>query len=112
MTNRYKYRKILNNDLEQYSEVFRNRNVNHIMQYDTPSFTYINATQYANLSIVRYTWSQGDRYSKIAQTYYGDPTLWWVIAKFNLKPTESHLKSGDKIDIPLPLDRVLEYMGG
>jgi len=27
--------------------------------------------------------TDGDRYDTLAQTYYGDPTLWWVISSAN-----------------------------
>ena len=112
MINRYKTRTIVKNDKETYSEIFRNRNVKHILQYTSPNFTYINAKQFANLNIVEHVWKEGDRYYKLAEKYYGDPQDWWIIAKFNLKPTESHVTVGDILQIPLPLNKVLEYMKG
>ena len=72
----------------------------------------MNAEQYANLQIAYHVWGEGDRYYKLAEKYYGNPEDWWIIAKFNQKPTESHIKVGDIISVPTPLDLVLEYMLG
>jgi hypothetical protein len=37
--------------------------------------------------------------------------MWWVIGWFNKKPAESDLKIGDKVLIPMPLEKILEYYG-
>jgi nucleoid-associated protein YgaU len=52
-------------------------------------------------------WKVGDRFYKMANKYYGDPTYWWVIAWFNQTPTESHVVVGTTLEVPLPLDRAL-----
>mgnify|MGYP003344114216 CR=1 FL=1 len=36
---------------------------------------------------------------KLADEYYGDSRDWWIIAKYNLKPTEAHIQIGDIIEI-------------
>jgi nucleoid-associated protein YgaU len=54
----------------------------------------------------------GDKYYKLADAFYGDSRDWWVIAKFNQKPTESHVKIGDIILIPKPLSVILNYLRG
>lgn len=112
MINRYKNRQIYQNDKEQYSQLFRNRNVKLINHYETPNFSYLNADEYQTLTIVKHVWKEGDRYYKLAEKYYGDSRDWWIIARFNLKPTESHLQVGDIISIPTPLDKVLSYITG
>lgn len=61
---------------------------------------------------VSHLWKTGDQYWKLAHKYYGTPELWWVIAWFNKKPTESHVKMGDTIQIPLPLTTILKYLKG
>jgi nucleoid-associated protein YgaU len=66
----------------------------------------------ARLDILTYVWSMGDRYYKLAYRFYGDSKDWWVIAKFNQKPTESHVKIGDIILIPKPLNLVINYLRG
>ena len=53
----------------------------------------------------------GDRYYKLADGYYGDSRYWWIIAWFNKKPTESHIKVGDIIRVPTSLGDILSAMG-
>jgi len=60
------------------------------------------------LEIHQHVWSVGDRYSKLAALHYGDSKLWWVIAKYNMKPTDAHVKLGDNIYIPMPLTEILK----
>lgn len=112
MINRYKDRRIVKNTLDQYSKVFKDRNVNFIQHYVSPKFNFLTAEQYSNIRVINHFWKEGDRFYKLSEKYYDDPTDWWVIAKFNLKPTESHVQVGDIIKIPIPLDLVLEYMTG
>ena len=59
------------------------------------------------LEMVGYIWKVGDRFHKLAEQHYGDPTLWWIIAWFNRTPTEHHLRLGDNLQIPLPLERII-----
>ena len=49
-------------------------------------------------------------YSKLAHKHYGDSSLWWVIAWFNKRPTESHVTVGTVIVIPMPIQKVLKYL--
>ena len=112
MADRYKDRDILKNNNEIYKEVFRNRNVKFIRQFETPNFKYPSKDDLNKFDISTYIWQTGDSYYKLAYHFYGDSTAWWVIAKFNNKPTESHVKIGDTIYIPLPLPKVLNYLLG
>lgn len=112
MVNRYRNRRIVKNDSELYSETFRKKNLKFINQYTTAKFLYPDLSQYNDLKIINHVWSEGDRFYKLAEKYYGDAKDWWIIARFNLKPTESHVQIGDIIEIPLPLNKILEYMKG
>ena len=47
---------------------------------------------------------------KLAHQFYGDFKQWWVIAGFNKKPTESHVKMGDTIRIPKDISEALEVI--
>ena len=67
--------------------------------------------QVKKLTIVQHVWSVGDRYSKLAAKHYGDPKLWWVIAKYNMKPTDAHVSLGDNVYIPLPLSEIIKIYG-
>tara|TARA_Y100000034_G_C6610787_1_gene265991 strand:+ start:62 stop:394 length:333 start_codon:yes stop_codon:yes gene_type:complete len=93
------------NAAAQYSDVFHRKKISFIRQLTTPKFTP--NSDPAFVRSVRHTWTTGDKYYKLAVTYYSDASLWWVIAKFNNKPTEGHLKLGDQVLIPLPLSQVL-----
>lgn len=110
MSSRYGNRNIkLNND-EQYRNLFKNRGLKLINQYTTPKLKYPSEEELEQLELTAYTWSIGDRLYKLAFKYYGDSELWWIIAFFNHTPTESHIKVGDIIYIPTPLDKILDLL--
>ena len=37
--------------------------------------------------------------------------LWWIIAIFNSTPTDAHIKIGQTVIIPKPIQKVLENFG-
>ena len=106
---RYKKRFVVFNKSPLYKDHFKNRGTLFIRHYKTPTFVHPTVEQVKGLDEIGHTWSQGDRYYKLAHKYYKDSKLWWVIAWYNKAPTESHLVLGDVIYIPLPLNKVLKY---
>lgn len=108
---RFEQRRQFTNAKRMYENLFRDRDVKFIRQYDTARFEYPTADQINSLNIRDHTWKRGDKLSKLAESAYGDARLWWIIAWFNKRPTEAHFKYGDIIQIPGPLDRVLDFMG-
>jgi len=108
---RYDNREFFLNDNSLFKEQFRRRNVGGIVQYSTPYFLKIEDEEYESIRTVQHVWKLGDRYSKLAEAHYDDPTAWWIIALFNKKPTESHIEVGDLIFIPIPLDEAMEIIG-
>jgi hypothetical protein len=110
MASRYNNARPFINNNELYEEFFEDRDVNYIEQYRTGMLTNPTVSQRARLETVKHVWKMGDRLFKLAAKHYGDPTMWWIIAWYNLKPTESHFKIGDLVYIPLPLDRVLSVL--
>ena len=110
MGTRYDDRRILKNNLEAYTRVFEERNVNFIRQYNTAHFRYPTSAQIQKLKRIEHVWAVGDRYYKLAAQYYGNPGYWWVIAHYNKKPTDASVSGGDLIFIPLPLERILSYI--
>ena len=86
--------------------------VKFINTYETPSFIYPDSNDLSRIQIFTHVWTMGDKYYKLADAFYGDSRDWWVIAKFNQKPTESHVKIGDIILIPKPLSVILNYLRG
>jgi len=89
----------------------RERGVKRIRHYNTPRFNYPSPETVAeNITRIQHIWKSEDMYWKLAAEHYGDSNLWWVIAWFNKKPTESHVTPGEIIHIPAPLDTVLSYL--
>lgn len=109
MAGRYDIRKILVNNNEQYSEIFRERNVNFIRQHAYPKFKYPTSEQIQELDVIGHIWALGDSFWKLSEKYYGDAEYWWIIAFYNLK-IEQQLKFGDSVYIPLPLDKILKFI--
>tara|TARA_R110002074_G_scaffold83478_2_gene185707 strand:- start:338 stop:679 length:342 start_codon:yes stop_codon:yes gene_type:complete len=105
---RYNRRKTIDNSEEIYEELLEKRGVKNIKQYSTPSFQPLTLENRNYVKNVLHIWKLGDRYWKLATDFYGDSTLWWLIAWYNQKPTDSHVNIGDSIGIPLPLERALE----
>jgi nucleoid-associated protein YgaU len=108
---RYKNQEVFTNINEAYRHYLKSRGDKKIKQYDTPRFRHPTAKDAAKFNTINYIWGTGDRYYKLAAEYYDDPTMWWVIALYNQKPTEFHLKLGDVVFIPTPLESVLFHIG-
>jgi hypothetical protein len=112
MINRYIDREVLKNEEEMYRQMFLERNVKFINQYTTPTFIYPDSKNIRRLRLVEHIWVVGDKFYKLADRYYGDSKDWWIIAKFNNKPTESHVKIGEKLLIPTPIQEAINVMKG
>ena len=80
------------NDEKLYDEFFDKKNMKGFVQYASP-------------------WKTGDRFYKLAYDNYGNEEYWWIIALFNETPTESHVKLGDQILIPLDYELVIQLYG-
>jgi len=81
-----------------------------VKQYSTPINIRLTAAQRRTITDVKHVWRTGDRYYKLADHYYGRPQYWWIIALYNNKPTEGHVRLGDMIRVPLPLEKYLRYL--
>lgn len=112
MINRYSNRQIVKNSQEMYEQMFQQRGLKFINQYETPTFIYPDIDSISKINLIKHIWKVGDKFYKLANTYYGDTKDWWIIAKFNNKPTESHIKIGDTILIPYPLQQIIDIMKG
>ena len=110
MPSRFANRSIELNSHSSYNEQFKNRNVSFIHQYATAKLKYPSTEEITELTIIGHIWHTGDRFYKLAHEFYGDPRLWWVLAWYNQTPLESHVKLGDIVDIPMPLQRVLRML--
>ena len=113
MANRYDNEMATSNPSKKFKKAFlEKRGRKRITQYETPTIYFPSHEAIRTLNSVSHIWKVGDRYFKLAHKYYEDSRYWWVIAWYNKKPTEAHLKTGDIIYIPTPLDRAIEiYLG-
>lgn len=107
---RFNRRKVYANRSDLYNEMAEERDVSHFRQYETPSLRYPTAEEMREVRVLKHLWAVGDKYYKLAHKHYGDSSLWWVIAWFNKRPTESHVKPGTVISIPLPVHKILKYL--
>jgi len=108
---RYFKQSVFTNINEAYRRYLKKRGKKDITQYSTPKFRHPSAEDSLNFNTINHIWGVGDKYYKLANQYYQDPTMWWVIALYNQKPTEFHINTGDIIYIPAPLETVLYYIG-
>ena len=105
-------RKVINNKSRIHRRAFEKRGYkNGIRHYATPKLRHVTPAQRAKLVRTKHLWVVGDRYYKLAHKHYGSPDYWWVIAWYNRRPTEAHVRLGDVIYIPQPLEEVLRFLG-
>tara|TARA_R110000824_G_scaffold313893_1_gene500743 strand:+ start:57 stop:404 length:348 start_codon:yes stop_codon:yes gene_type:complete len=100
-------RNFLEDDL--YRDKLKEKGVRRIAHFNTAHIGGLNASIRSKFKRIEHIWGVGDRFYKLAEQHYGNPKLWWVIAWYNTTPTETHVKVGDTIKIPMPLERILYY---
>ena len=110
MASRYDNARPFVNTEEIYQEFFEDRDVNYIRQFRTGMLRHPTVAERASLQRRNHIWKVGDRLSKLAYHYYGDASLWWIIAWYNQRPTEAHFQIGARIKIPTPLSSVLSIL--
>lgn len=90
-----------------YQEFLDERGVSRLEQFRTPKWIPLTEQIRDGFTYTRHVWSFGDTYWKLSNKFYGNPKLWWVLAWFNRKPTEAHIKAGEIILIPAPVQELL-----
>tara|TARA_R100001163_G_C5060216_1_gene196984 strand:+ start:1728 stop:2069 length:342 start_codon:yes stop_codon:yes gene_type:complete len=109
---RYSKSKKLLNSSKYYRFLRKSRNdVKGITHYETPILYHPSLRDRIGVATTTHTWKVGDRYYNLANQYYGDPQLWWVIAWYNGLPTEGDVFPGDLITIPLDAEQILDLLG-
>ena len=99
------------NKSKEYRELIKKRGRDYINQYETPELVNVKSVDYVDLEVIRKVWKTGDKLYKLADLYYNDATMWWVIALFNNKPTEAHFSVGDIIYIPTAIEEITNLIG-
>jgi len=111
MASRYNGRSRFTNADKIYENILEERGLGSIRQYTTGFMRKLTRQQRNHLSIAQQRWTVGDRLYKLAAHYYGNPKYWWVIARFNSKPTDAHFKAGDIVYIPMPRETIFDMYG-
>jgi hypothetical protein len=106
---RYKNTRYFNNNYSIYENVLEERGVKFVRQYATTSFKHLTTAQKGSLVEKQISWEYGDRLDKVASREYNDASYWWIIARYNNKPTDAHFERGDIILVPHPLNLILGY---
>jgi hypothetical protein len=108
---RYKSTRIKKNLMDLYKKQRKARGIpGALTQYETTRLATVTVEDAKSLSNVAHVWQTGDRLYKLADRYYNDPELWWIIAWYNNRPTEAHFNVGDLIQVPLPLEQVYSLL--
>ena len=97
-------RRLFRNVNKKYTDILKRKKSPGITQWTTPRSVGLSPNTNPEIRDIKHIWTTGDRYYKLANQYYQNPEYWWVIASYNQAPTEGHLKIGDVIFIPTPLD--------
>lgn len=108
MANRNDYKETVSNDSSLRELIHSRKNVDVVKIKERLPYYYPTEEELRD-EINHFTevYKTGDRLYKFAYKYYGDVDLWWVIAWYNNKPTDSHFKLGDVVYIPRELDVAL-----
>ena len=94
-----------------YSDKFNKGRKQFIPKIASINIEYPTFDEILDLEFADHVWSMGDHYYKLADLYYGNSRLWWIIAWFNKKPTESHIEIGEIIRVPKSVGSILSAMG-
>lgn len=90
---------------ERYLYIDINKNSNGKRYYKTTLYPYIEP---AESDYYIYT-TDGDRLDLLAQQFYGDSTLWWIISNSNSISHDSlYIAPGTQLRIPTNLNFILE----
>ena len=60
------------------------------------------------IPVNEHVWKHGDKLYKLAATYYGDKSLFWIIGLFNNKPSDAHYSYGDIVYVPVNYEAIYQ----
>lgn len=107
---RYKNYELIDNDSSFYSKQRKARSKNKITQYRLRTLGSLPDSIRNQLIITEIVWKVDTKLYKLADGFYGDPDLWWLIGYYNNKPTDANWAVGDKVLIPTPPRIILEFL--
>lgn len=102
----------IKNNYNQYMHLLEKKDLKFINHYSTISNIRKENLE-KNILYTEYEWKSSDKFYKLAQEYYSDPSLWWIIAHFNNIPTEHQISVGQMIKIPNSsnLQETINFLG-
>ena len=107
---RYNGRGVFINDEMSYKEsLFDKRDIKQMVQYETARFYYPTVAERQNMNVSTINWTATSKLYNLAHQFYGDSSLWWIIAWYNQKPTEAHFSIGDIIHVPNNYTQIMGY---
>ena len=110
---RYNTSRVITTDTtedELLEPILDERDLTKVNHYSTPKLRHPTVSERASLRRQTHIFTSGDTLMKLADQYYGDVNLWWVLAWYNTTPTDAHLEPGMTLYIPTPLSRVLQIL--
>jgi hypothetical protein len=107
-----RYRKFtkVENDLDFYSKQIKARGKKRIEQYRPRPFGTLPEDVDRQLVKNKRVWTVSTKLYKLADEFYGDMDLWWVIGYYNNKPIDLSWNVGDEIIIPTPVRIILDSL--
>lgn len=103
---RYRFAEVIEIDDSTRPGIFRRRDLTNVTQYARLRLNSPDEDDEETSAIETHerVMATGERMSKWAYEFYGSSEYWWVIAWYNKKPTDSHIKLGDVVSIPKDLE--------
>ena len=107
---RYNKYNIVKSTRQTRRGILERRDMSQAEHYDILKMHNPNYLERSRIATKIHVWKLGDKFYKLADTFYGDPRFWWVIAWYNGTPTEANLRLGAMIEIPLNLEEALKVL--
>ena len=97
--------KILINNSEIYDDYFKERGVKSIEHNSFGNLNLDFNQEFYSYNI--HVWRKGDTMIRLANKYYNDYSLWYLIGFFNKKPIDSLYNLGETVKIPTNIEDVI-----
>tara|TARA_Y100000593_G_C4262648_1_gene313062 strand:+ start:603 stop:878 length:276 start_codon:yes stop_codon:yes gene_type:complete len=85
--------------MSRYDRTNLSKSFNGVLKQDTTIYKVISETE----NDIYVLTQEGDRFDQLASQYYGDPSLWWYIARAN-NIKFNNVPAGTVIRIPINND--------
>lgn len=107
---RYRDRKIVANDMNEYKNLFEPRNLKLLKHHRQENELNLPDSFKDNIVIQQEIWSQDTKLHKLSYKYYRTTEYWWVIGLINNKPTDVEWQIGDVVSVPVGVNSIIEFI--